>query len=596
MKATISKENIHILVESQYVNIDKALKGMYLDFFNKGTRIFTVPNRYCFKFLIKEILIKVAHLDGNNGCDEHISELAYNCYKCRKLLLDNEEFWDDSIPYNEDIINRPALSGKRLWEHQIEAIKDLCSGKKLQLLSTGVGKTPIAIKYAELLHNAINNCATIVIASPTILPAWEDKIKDWWPDSDILYSNGGASNEKFFNALLAALKNENIGKHLFILMSYGTFQKDNLLQGIPVQLMQSINLCILDESHKIKSSDTNRHRNIKALPYNKILLTGTFISKDYVEGFNQARSAYVMPYDVINSEVFHMRYAIPDGRRYYYSSKIKEKLNAKTAEMATVLRKEDVLSLPEIVEEDIKLELKGEYFQLYDDLTKMYYSKLETVDKEQVAIYAMHILSVMRKQQQICGGFVDATILNTDKPVEINLFKDEEAKININLIEKYGSEKFDATIDIVDGADGKTVIFAQHIKEIQYLNNYINEVLNIKCGTLYGTTPIEERYDIWHNQFLIGDMKVLITQPKTGGEGIDLYSAENIIFYTESFSFIEKTQAINRVHRPGQNNRVTIFYPYYKNTIEAYIRSVLNENQSLHDYVMNAVKEGGRIF
>src|SRR5690606_2155177 len=81
------------------------------------------------------------------------------------------------------------------------------------------------------------------------------------------------------------------------------------------------------------------------------------------------------------------------------------------------------------------------------------------------------------------------------------------------------------------------------------------------------------------------EVTVMIAQIKAGGITIDLTAAKAVVFYSTSFSYEEYEQARSRVHRIGQENKVTYDHIVTKDTIDEEILAARREKKTIAQLV-----------
>jgi SNF2 family DNA or RNA helicase len=85
-------------------------------------------------------------------------------------------------------------------------------------------------------------------------------------------------------------------------------------------------------------------------------------------------------------------------------------------------------------------------------------------------------------------------------------------------------------------------------------------------------TKRQEAVDKFQND---ENVKVFIGNLKAAGVGITLTAAEVVIMNDLSFVPSDHSQAEDRAYRIGQNNKVSVYYPIFENTIEGAIYDIL---------------------
>jgi SNF2 family DNA or RNA helicase len=79
--------------------------------------------------------------------------------------------------------------------------------------------------------------------------------------------------------------------------------------------------------------------------------------------------------------------------------------------------------------------------------------------------------------------------------------------------------------------------------------------------------------------------RVFVANPATASEGLNLFVANNVIYYSNSFKYGERQQSEDRAHRIGQKNNVLYFDLIAENTLDNKIIKVLLEKQELANII-----------
>lgn len=157
---------------------------------------------------------------------------------------------------------------------------------------------------------------------------------------------------------------------------------------------------------------------------------------------------------------------------------------------------------------------------------------------------------------QICSGF---------------LYRDD------GTVQDFKTPKEEVVRQLVEGADGKVVIFARFTRSIERL-----------CAIF----PQAVRYDgkskgpTWQ-EFQYGSAPILIVQYDSGNAGIDLFASHLMIFYEPTLSALQLDQAQDRIYRTGQTNQCRYWFLYSQGTYEEKavesVRSGVDVTRSLMD-------------
>lgn len=222
----------------------------------------------------------------------------------------------------------------------------------------------------------------------------------------------------------------------------------------------------------------------------------------------------------------------------------------------------DSLNLEPLVLVPVPVVMTGSHRKLYDDM------KRDMVGTHKgTTIMAPLKITQKIKLHQICGGY---------------LF-DEEGEVH-----EVGTVKLRRTIKLVHDAKKPVVIWCAYLEEVWALHDEL--VDDYRVETLTGKTKKgKERLRI-QTDFQKGKIDVLICQIKTGGVGIDLFRSHIGILYSFRHSSIDFDQAVSRLHRRGQNKKVTIYLPYCVGTIDEEISEAIVSKRLTIKSVLNPLR------
>jgi SNF2 family DNA or RNA helicase len=136
----------------------------------------------------------------------------------------------------------------------------------------------------------------------------------------------------------------------------------------------------------------------------------------------------------------------------------------------------------------------------------------------------------------------------------------------------------------------KIVIFAHYTYSIEQIAKTMDKA-KIPYMILNGNTKDKE---IWKKFQESPDVKVFISQYKSGSEGIDLFAAPHMIFYEPTDTTRILTQATDRIHRIGLEEPANYYHLITKGTIEEIMYQRLEKGEDFNvQYLREVVKKGG---
>lgn len=253
-----------------------------------------------------------------------------------------------------------------------------------------------------------------------------------------------------------------------------------------------------------------------------------------------------------------------------------DKLQTVLDEFALVALKEDwAKHIPPKIYATRTLEMSKEQQKHYRAMERDFYTMIEGEDIE-----AQLVLTQMVRLQQITSGFV----------------RDENGKDHLLAASVRDIPKIAATLDIVDEARGKVIIFCTSTTSIA---NLVEALGNNKPAVIRGgmtdAARKQARDDFNKNpacRTMICHIEsggiglTLLGEQETGGDGDDACSTT--IYFENSFSLEARKQSEDRNHRHGQLFNVT-YYDFASSSIEKKTVLALQKKQQIVDLIMNPV-------
>lgn len=340
------------------------------------------------------------------------------------------------------------------------------------------------------------------------------------------------------------------------------------------ELMKHWGCIILDESHYIKNRTSKRSQFILKLALDsdyRYILTGTPISNGKLEDI-WSQYAFLQPVlqrGKVASKIlgtyseFLEKYCILN--QFYAPSSYRNvsQLQSIIAAHSYRVIKSQCLDLPKKLPDqiyEIELKEKALYKELY---------KFSTIEKYE--ILAENPLSRMIKLRQVCSGFI-----NTEKE-----------QIGLKC------EKIKALKEFLEGYEKKLVIFAQFTYSIVQIEALLQE-MKIRYVTLDGRQ--KDKF-VWREFQSNASIQVIICQYESACAGIDLFSADTIVYYEPTIRSTTLEQSRDRIHRTGQKNPCSYVHFITKGTLEEDIYRTLKEygdfTEKLFTQSMNQYHRGG---
>ena len=411
---------------------------------------------------------------------------------------------------------------------------DMGLGKTIQVLS--------AILYLKE-KGILENESALIIVPPTLISNWENEIKKFTPDLTYFIYHG--SNRSF------PLEDYDI-----ILTSYGVIRLD-----LDLFADRTWYLCVIDEAQNIKNPNTEQTRAIKSVDArSKIALTGTPIENrlmDYWSIFDFTNKGYLSTKDDFKRQFVMPIEKLEDEDTLEHLRTIAKPFVLRRLKTDDDIKKE----LPEKFINDIYCTLTKKQIKLYNAILDEIFFDIENSKGIQRKGIILKILTALK---QTCNH--PAQFLDIKNP-----------KIS-------ESGKMELLVDILENildADEKVLIFTQYVEMGKLIQQMISKKFKREVLFLHGSQSRAEKANVIDTFQEDEDYKILVATLKTGGTGLNLTAAQNVIHYDIWWNPAVENQATDRVHRIGQENDVMVYRFITKGTLEETIDAISKHKTDL---------------
>jgi SNF2 family DNA or RNA helicase len=371
----------------------------------------------------------------------------------------------------------------------------------------GLGKTLQTIMLLQTLKNKVNKI--LIICPVSILYNWKNELEKF---SDLTFSiYYGNERELESNAQV-------------ILTSYGLMKKESLSKLGE----DEFDILIFDEVQHLKnirSLGANAARQLKAKF--RICLTGTPVENDLSEFYN------IM--DLCVPGVWGDLGVIRS------SSKNRNRLLARKTVKPFILRrtKDQVLKeLPEKVENCVLLDFSEDEKSFYQQKLNAIRANMLTPGSKRYG----EVLKSLLEMRQLC--------LWQKQPH----FQSTKIDFLMENLEQLVTEGH------------KTLVFSQFTTYLDMIENKI-KVAGWKMARIDGSQTIKKRGE-QVEYFQNGDAQIFLISLKAGGFGLNLTAASYIFLMDPWWNPAVERQAVDRAHRIGQENKLTVYRPIIKESVE----------------------------
>lgn len=132
----------------------------------------------------------------------------------------------------------------------------------------------------------------------------------------------------------------------------------------------------------------------------------------------------------------------------------------------------------------------------------------------------------------------------------------------------------------------RVLLYFQMTRMIDLMEEYLT-YRNYKYLRLDGSTKLEDRRDTVHDFQTRPEIFIFLLSTRAGGLGINLTSADTVIFYDSDWNPTIDSQAMDRAHRLGQTKQVTVYRMITRGTIEERIRKRALQKEEVQRVVIS---------
>ena len=330
---------------------------------------------------------------------------------------------------------------------------------------------------------------------------------------------------------------------------------------------------MVDESTSIKNRNAQRTKNIiklgKVSKFKRIL-TGSPITKNPMDLYSQCEFLGSTILGFESYYAFQGRYAVVQQRKFGARSfqqitgyRNLEELNRKLDGFSNRVLKEDCLDLPKKVYMTRNVELTNEQHKAYKQMKEY---ALALLEKGELSTTQSVLTQIMRLQEICCGH------LRTDD----------------GDIQALDSNRMNEMLNVIDEMIGKVIIWASYVWDIRRIADALaTRYGHDSSAVFYGQTSQDDRDEIVSLfQEPDSELRFLVANPKTGGYGLTLTEATNVIYYNNSYDLEIRLQSEDRAHRIGQEHHVLYVDLVSPNTVDEKIIKALKNKVSLAQQVL----------
>jgi len=454
-------------------------------------------------------------------------------------------------------IDRVTPPGLELMRHQAQFVESVREGRRTFLLADepGLGKTA-----QSLLAASVAGAYPLLAVVPNVVKMnWAREVKQWTPSrrSTVIHGDGHTL-DAFADVVI--VNYDVLDRHMAWLGTLG-------FRGM-----------VVDEAHFIKNLGSQRSRNVLKLAERiranasggaplLLALTGTPLIND-VDDF-RAIWQFLGWIDGDRPTGGLMRKLEDTGLTPADSGFYAQARNAvidmgivrrKKIDVAVDLPSKRIADIPVELDDDLGRSIREAERELAQRLVRRYRALAAVREDDRTSLIRFVVNAELEESRSAKTGENVFTMVRRIGQAKAGLAADYAAQLAHSV--------------------GKVVFFAKHIDVMDAAEATFarRELKSVSIRGDQTTTARQEAIDAFQNDPAVS---VAVASLTAAGVGLNLQAASNVVLAELSWTAAEQAQAIDRVHRIGQEEPVTAWRIIAAQTIDAKIAELIDAKHSL---------------
>lgn len=340
-------------------------------------------------------------------------------------------------------------------------------------------------------------------------------------------------------------------------------------------------LLVIDELSKFKNHSATRFKIMKLILhtfFRRWGLTGSPAANGLIDLFGQC---YMLDRGAALGEyITHYRsrfFFNPDQRGFVWlpTKTGEQEIHQRLSPLVLRMSAEDHLDLPELIENNIRVELPAKIYKMYDQLEEDLITKI----KGKKIIASTAAISSM-KCRQVASG---AIYLDPEIEIGTGLKKTNREWTNLH------DEKLDALVDLIDELQGSPILVAY---DFRHTLERVQERLGKNVPYIGGGVSVKRSSEL-EKQWNRGELPYLFGHPASIGHALNLQEAGNHVCWLDpTWDYELYDQFIRRVRRQGnKNQKIFVHHIIAHGTIDEVVIDALKSKERGQNALFDGLKK-----
>jgi superfamily II DNA or RNA helicase len=417
----------------------------------------------------------------------------------------------------------------------------------------GLGKTLQVLTLLQARRErGVRGAPALLVVPTSLLHGWREQAARFTPDLRLLTLHGAGRGSVY----------GRVGEADLVMTTYQILTND-----LAFLRRREWSLLVVDEAQNLKNPDSNMSRSLRQVPAaGRLALTGTPMENTLQDLWSLFD--WLNPGLLGNRKTFRELFRTPIEKRG--DADAQARLNRRVGPFLLRRTKDAVAAdLPprtEIIDEVV---LDAGQKALYESVRSVMDERIrDVITQRGLAGSHVTILDALLKLRQVC---CDPALVKSDAARKVRRSAKRERLLE--LLQELVAE------------GRRVLVFSQFVEMLDLIGADLDRA-GIEHLVLTGQT---RRRDRVLDAFRDGSAPVFLISLKAGGVGLNLTEADTVILYDPWWNPAVESQAMDRVHRIGQDKPVFVHRLVAAGTVEERILSLQDRKRALADALL---KEG----
>ena len=428
-----------------------------------------------------------------------------------------------------------------LYPHQKKGVEHILSHPRCALwVDMGLGKTLTTIDALKQLPKPVLIMAPKRVAVHT----WPEELGKWWPEAS--YVQLSTTPAKRTKAL-----EQDVDIYI---INY------ELIPWLTANYKWRWPTVIADESTKLKNRGTKLYKALRKIAgrwKHHVQLTGTPSPNGLTDLWSQIYLIDKGKRLGKTLTAFRDRWFVTDYMGWNYEPKAhaQREIEQLCKDVCLSMSAADYLDLPEMMVDDIIIDLPPKARKIYDSLKKD--MTLQVADEQHIT--AVNAAALTNKLLQCTSG---------------TAYDEEGESVHLH------DAKIEAVQDIIDTIGGESLlIFYQFKSELATLREAFPSLVEVRDRD----SVIKE----WN----AGGINLLAAHPASAGHGLNLqHGGRHIVWTTPTWNLEHYLQANARLHRNGQTRPVMVYRLIAEGTVDEKVVDAIEGKATVQNLLLESLK------